>query len=245
MRVGGRHGWLLFLGFFGWSSVAFGLRPFDGSDADVAEPSELHIELGPVQPLKQGSERALIAPQLALSYGFVRNWEMVWEGEILHPRSEEQQKTNLVDHGVFVKHLIREGSLQDRPGPSVATEIGLLLPGVNADRGTGASISGIVSYRWPSVEVHFSLLAAITREHDRALFTDVIIEGPREWRLRPVAELISEHEIDVSHARSVLIGAIWRSSDVLHFDAGVRESKTEDQRARELRAGVTYSWLAR
>lgn len=246
MRVVGHYfRFLLLLSVFGASSPAFGLRPFDGTDAAVAEPAELNMELGPLQSLSQGSEHALISPHLALSYGFARNWEMVWEGELVHPRSEEERKTSLVEHGVFFKHVIREGSLQNQPGPSVATEIGLLLPGINADRGTGTSVAGIVSYRWPVVEVHFNLLAAITREHDRALFADLILEGPREWRLRPAAEVISANEIHVSRTRSVLVGAIWRASDVLEFDAGVREARMEDQRVRELRAGVTYSWLAR
>jgi hypothetical protein len=35
-------------------------RPFDGTDAAVAETGEMEIELGPVESLRQGAERALL-----------------------------------------------------------------------------------------------------------------------------------------------------------------------------------------
>jgi hypothetical protein len=37
-------------------------RPFDGTDAAVAETGEFEIELGPVEYLRDGAERALLAP---------------------------------------------------------------------------------------------------------------------------------------------------------------------------------------
>jgi len=37
-------------------------RPFDGTDATVADNGQLEIELGPPQYLREGSARSLIAP---------------------------------------------------------------------------------------------------------------------------------------------------------------------------------------
>ena len=39
------------------------------------------------------------------------------------------------------------GSLQDKPGPSVATEFGILFPDTIGNSGFGASLAGIVSQR--------------------------------------------------------------------------------------------------
>ena len=36
----------------------------------------------------------------------------------------------MTDNGVFLKNVLRPGSLQDKSGPSIATEFGLLLPDV-------------------------------------------------------------------------------------------------------------------
>jgi hypothetical protein len=54
-----------------WCGAAQAYRPFDGTDAAVAAPGEVEIELGPVEYLREGSERALSAPNVRLNYGFV------------------------------------------------------------------------------------------------------------------------------------------------------------------------------
>ena len=244
----GARGWktrfLLALVSAGWCSIAFGYRPFEGTDAAVAEAGELELELGPLQSLREGSERTLIAPQAVINYGLAKNWEAVWESEIAHDRSESR-RTRLIGNGAFLKGVLRDGGLQDRPGPSVATEFGLLLPGVNDDHGTGASVAGIVSYRWPLATVHLNAVGSVTREHNRDVFIGTIVEGPQEWRVRPVAEVFHEYETDTAHTTSVLVGAIWRARDRLAVDFGLREANTTDHRVRELRAGLTYSWPER
>ena len=44
-----------------WHGNALAYRPFDGTDAAVAEPGQVEIELGPAQYLQIGSERTLVA----------------------------------------------------------------------------------------------------------------------------------------------------------------------------------------
>jgi hypothetical protein len=55
-----------------WSGEAEAYRPFDGTDAAVAETGEMEIELGPVESLREGAVRTLLAPsqdQLRLHSG--------------------------------------------------------------------------------------------------------------------------------------------------------------------------------
>jgi hypothetical protein len=58
-----------------WRGEVEAYRPFDGTDAAVAETGEVEIELGPVESLRQGAERALLAPDVRINYGFTPGWE--------------------------------------------------------------------------------------------------------------------------------------------------------------------------
>jgi hypothetical protein len=46
---------------FCWCGAAQAYRPFDGTDAAVAETGEVEIELGPVEYLRDEADRALLA----------------------------------------------------------------------------------------------------------------------------------------------------------------------------------------
>jgi hypothetical protein len=58
-----------------WSGAARAYRPFDGTDAAVAETGEMEIELGPVEYLREGAERTLFAPDIRANYGFAADWK--------------------------------------------------------------------------------------------------------------------------------------------------------------------------
>lgn len=77
----------------------------------------------------------------------MKNWELVLEGRSEHPLSGDGA-TRLVDDGLFVKTVLREGALQDKAGLSIATEFGVLLPEINGVARAGASWAAIVSQRW-------------------------------------------------------------------------------------------------
>jgi hypothetical protein len=64
----------------------------------------------------------------------------------------------------LLKYVLREGALQNKSGPSIATEFGLLLPGINAEPGVGASWAAIVSQRWDWGTTHFNVATSITRD---------------------------------------------------------------------------------
>ena len=225
-----------------WYRAAEAYRPFDGTDAAVAETGEIEIELGALEYLREDAERVLFAPNLRLNYGFTPGWEAVLEGELAHGLTAGIPRTSLAGNGVFLKGVLREGSLQEKPGPSIATEFGALLPGVHDERGTGISLAGIVSQRWDWGTMHFNAAAALTREQHADYFLDTIIEGPRDWPVRPVSEFFYERNVGQFQTRSALIGAIWQVQDNIAVDFAVRGARASDHTAGEIRAGVTFAF---
>ena len=138
---------LVFIGVAAASGPAFAYRPFDGTDAAVAEPGELEVELQPAGVQHEQGTNTLIAPWTVLNFGLSEEWEAVFEGRGETPLSPSGS-TELMMGGAFLKHVVVPGSLQDKSGPSVATEFGVLLPDSTGDSGVGASWAGIVSQRW-------------------------------------------------------------------------------------------------
>src|ERR671935_164288 len=109
--------WLMIC-FVIWPEDSFAYRPFDSTDAAVADAGQLEIEFGPAGFRRSDAERTVIAPAYVFNYGF-----------------------------------------------------------------------------------------ALTREHHPDLFVGTIIEGPYDWTIRPVAEVVYEREFNVKERFSVLGGA--------------------------------------
>lgn len=230
--------------------TAFAYRPFDGTDAAVAEPGLVEIELGPAQYVEQGSDRSLVAPTVIFNYGIAERWEVVLQSELIHSLMEDSRRTSLRGSGLFLKGVLREGSLQGKSGPSIATEFGFLLPSINDDpangtAGTGGSLAGIVSQQWPWMTVHLNVAASITRQQTADAFVGMILEGPRDWPLRPVAEVFYERDFVGVTTTSALVGAIWQVRDNIAFDVGLRAAQVNDQPLREVRFGVTFGFPVR
>jgi len=226
------------------AGVAFAYRPFDSTDADVAKAGELEIELGPVQWLRENGKRFLQAPAVIANFGLERDRELVIESrhEVALDAGPDEHRSALVDNGIFIKQVLRRGVLQDEPGPSVATEYGVLLPDVHGEHGTGASVAGIVSQRGDAGTVHLNGVLSWTREHEPGLFLGAILEGPYSWRVRPVAEVFSDQARGSARVNSGLVGAIWRARDGLSFDVGLRYAKAGDDQIHELRLGLTWAF---
>jgi hypothetical protein len=160
-----------------WSGPASAYRPFDGTDAAVAAPGEVEIELQPAGRLRENGSTALIAPATVINYGLSEGWEAVFEGQGQTPLSPSGP-TSLTAAGAFLKHVLQPGSLQDKAGPSIATEFGVLLPDSTGSSGVGASLAGIVSQRWDWGTIHLNAKTALTREHHADVFVGGIVEGP-------------------------------------------------------------------
>jgi hypothetical protein len=216
-------------------------RPFDGTDAAVAAPGEVEIELQPAGRLRDATGTSLIAPATVFNYGLSEGWEAVLEGQGQAPLSSSGP-TSLMAAGAFLKHVLQPGSLQERSGPSVATEFGVLLPDSTGNSGVGASLAGIVSQRWDWGTIHLNAETALTRDHHGDVFIGSIIEGPSTWTVRPVAEFFYENEFGKSETISGLIGLIWRVRDDLSFDVGLRHALTNGHSVNEVRAGMTFAF---
>jgi hypothetical protein len=216
-------------------------RPFDGTDAAVAEKGKMEIEMQPAGIFKDVSGTTLIAPAARFNYGLTETWEAVLEGQIEHPLSPSGP-FSVTAAGAFLKGVLREGSLQEKSGVSVATEFGFLLPDSRGDSRLGASLAGIVSQRWDWGSIHLNGSAALSREHHADLFIGTIIEGPSKWTVRPVVEVFYEKEFGKSETVSGLVGLIWQVREDLSFDVGVRHAVTNGHPLNEVRAGVSFAF---
>jgi hypothetical protein len=221
---------------------ALAYRPFDSTDAAVAELADLEFELGPLGYRKSQEDRTLVAPSLVVNYGFAKDWEAVLEGSWRTSAGSDRRCPQ--QNAFSLKQILREGVLQDTSGPSVATEFGVLLPGLRDEQGYGASWVGIVSDRFDRGTTHFNFGAELTRDHNPNFVTGWIVEGPHEWTIRPVAEARFEHQIGAIKMDTVsaLIGAIWKVRDDLSVDFAVRHGWVNGIPETEVRAGLTFAF---
>jgi hypothetical protein len=234
-------GTLAALGLFACCSPAFAYRPFDSTDAAVAAKGEVEIELQPAGGLRDESGTSLIAPATVINYGFAEDWEAVLQGLGQTPLSPSGP-TSLRAVGAFLKGVLIPGSLQDKTGPSVATEFGVLLPDSTGNSGVGASVAGLVSQRWDWGSVSLNAEADLTREHHGDIFLGAILEGPFKWTVRPVVEVFYLDEFGRERTVSGLVGLIWQVRDNLSFDVAVRHAVTNGHPVDEIRAGVTFGF---
>jgi hypothetical protein len=219
-------------------------RPFNGTDAAVSDKGEVEIELAPLGFVKEGPERFVVAPGAVVNWGFADGWEAVLEGRHFIQLGDQitTPRFRVDDIALSAKHVLREGSLQERSGISVATEIGALLPTVNGDSGVGVEGAVIASQRWQAIAIHLNLAVALTRTHVLGVFGSAIFEGPGSWPVRPVAEVFAEDERDLPTALSGLVGAIWRIDEAISLDSGLRLARAGGINTIELRAGLTWTF---
>jgi hypothetical protein len=223
---------------------AHAYRPFDGTDAAVAPRGEFELELGPVGYLRDKNARYFSAPAAILNFGLVDRMELVLEGRelIALTTPTEGPRGQFTDTAASLKFVLRRGTLQGASGPSVATEIGALLPTINGEDGLGFTAALIGSQQWELTTLHLNLAARLTREGEPELFGGVIWEGPDKWRARPVLELFYEHEFGGGGDTvwSALDGVIIPLHEDFTLDAGLRLARVETTNVFELRAGFTW-----
>jgi hypothetical protein len=229
----------LLAGLFCSSALAY--RPFDGTDAAVADFGEFEVEAQPLGYERDGNSKFLIAPAYVLNYGFEKNWELVIQGEA-HTPLDSYTPEMFSANQVFLKHVVREGVLQDKTGPSIATEFGVLLPGLNTEPGTGAHWAWIVSDRFEWGTIHLNGQAELSRDQKADLFASAIIEGPSTWTVRPVSEFYVEDVVGKEKTISALLGLIYQASKDVAYDFAVREALTDGRPVTEIRAGITFAF---
>ena len=220
------------------ASPASAYRPFDGTDAAVADLGEVEIEFQPIGAIRAGPTKPV--SDAIFNFGFADRWELVLQGTA-QPLPEGVGPIS-VSNAAFLKYVVQPGVLQDKSGPSIATEFGPLLPAAGGGSGVGFGLTGIVSQRWDWGTVHLNAASNLTPDQHSELFFDVIIEGPSKWKVRPVFEIYSDSVVTQSQTFSGLVGAIWQVNDKLSFDAAVRYASVDGRPVSELRVGMTFGF---
>jgi len=227
-------------GVLGVSTSAHAYRPFDGTDADVAETGKIELEIAPFGYLRAQHDSALVFANGVFNFGFLPRWELVVQGAGVYGL-DQAPPPRFQDGGVFLKHVLREGTLQGERGISLALECGVLFPTTDEpfiDAGLHASL--IASYAWPRVVLHVNGWIERSSDGHPDVFLGTIIEG-RTPRIRPVAELFVDRHGDIVEP-SVLVGTIFTVNEHLTFDAGTRLAWASGAPLYELRAGLTWSF---
>lgn len=221
---------------------AHALRPYEGTDAAVAPPSEFELEFGYLSYLREGSQRSLVAPAAVLNFGLANGTELVIEGRLRNRINPEpdMHRHSLEGAAVSIKQVHRDGVLQDAAGPSLASECGVLLPSL-AGESVGAACAGIASIRWNELTAHLNAAVARNRDRHGEYFAGAIIEGPMLGRVRPVFETYMVRESTGEHVESALAGLLWPMRDNLSFDIAVRKARDQGVGVTELRAGFTWT----
>jgi hypothetical protein len=234
-----------------WPSEARAYRPFDGTDADVAELYELELEIGPVGYYARAGAHSFVSGGV-LNFGFAHRFELVLQGFDFAPLDPGVPSAinKFTDTGVFVKTVLRQGCLQEKNGPSVATEVGPLLPTVNDpdSSGVGGYVGGILSTCFgDDLIVHWNVETQLLRQnsfgnHDFDLFVGAILEPkPTRFVVRPVVEVFTERDFGLGvQTYSGLVGAIWSVTPKLALDVALREALIGTDAVSEVRAG--FSW---
>ena len=221
-------------------------RPFDGTDAHVAEPHLFELEMSPVSYARMGSERTVIAPQVTLNYGTGSGFEFVLDGQsvmLMHP-DLEATSPRLAETGFSLKKVLRAGVLQEKKGPSIAMEGSVLLPSQGQSHaGLGANLILSQPLSATRTMLHFNAELARTQEQQTERFVSVILEGPEAWPVRPIGEISWERVSDETGVDGFLAGLIWQTRQGLTLDAAVKTLHGGGEHGRELRTGFTWHML--
>lgn len=222
--------------------VAFAYRPFDSTDAAVADPGEIEIELGPVAYSDSRHASITEMPVVTINAGLTDNWEAVIDASRAITRSPHEHDLDTVEAALLLKRVVRDGVLQDQAGWSIATEFGVLLPTVNGDDDYGATWALIGSRAVGRTMIHVNAALAHNRDGNTELFSGLILEDVASAPVRPVAEVTFEYERGTD-TRSVgaLLGAIWQRKENLSFDIAVRAVAEDEAWSYEGRIGLTWA----
>ena len=223
------------------ASYARAYRPFESTNAAVEEPNELEVQLGYFALKRIEGKTIPFIPQVELDYGILGRFELEGEFEV---EESPEEGIQLDDPEIEFKGLLREGVLQKKNGPSIALEMGMLLPSTEEEeRDLGFKGFGILSERFSFFTCHVNLGGGLNRE-DRNPFAlwGVIGEVAVNPTFRLVGEFNGEHPEGESYDNSGLLGFIWYSKELnSYFDVGVRKGISGEEADWELTTGVTFS----
>jgi hypothetical protein len=224
------------------SSAAWAYRPFISTDAAVADPREVEIELGYFDLKRTRRENTFIIPKLVLNYGLLRDVEIVGEFRV---ERDPTAHWNVVDPGLSIKAVLREGILQEKEGISFAVEAGPLLPStVQGERKFGFEGIGILSGQLAMLTYHINFGGGVARSNSNPFVVwGTIFELPVVPKFRLVSEINGESVQSERANNSALLGFIWQpTSSNLFVDAGVRRSIGRGAPDWQFTTGLTFGF---
>lgn len=179
---------------------AFAYRPFVSTDAAVAAPGEVEVELGYAGFRQDGSRTAIVAPTVVGNFGVARNLELVAEFKFVGDLSQSQvnSETGLEDNALSLKWVAQDGVLQeDGHRPSLALEMSLLLPTTHGQHGAGGEVAAIESDRIRGWTYHLNAGALVDPgEAGPGAIWGVILEHPLTDSLRAVGGITFSFPMD-------------------------------------------------
>src|SRR5215831_7560684 len=214
---------LLLVGLIAPTS-SWAYRPFIATDAAVADPKEVEIELGYFTLERENGEAvAEFAVERTSNAGL-----------------------NLIDPALSLKWVLKEGVLQEKEGVSLAIEAGLLLPSTEpGQRHFGFEGVGIASAKLGPTTFHVNGGLGIQRSAgDVVGIWGVIGELPIASGLRLVGEVDGDKAQRQELGESGLLGLIWQpwSSQNVAFDAGIRRRFAGGGPDWQFTVGVTFGF---
>src|SRR5215470_4726525 len=225
------------------ASRIWAYRPFIATDAAVADPKEIEIELGYFVLERDRGKNTFITPRTVLNYGLIQNLELVGEFGVEKP---PHGSVRLTDAALSLKAILKEGVLQEKPGVSFAVEAGPLLPSTGGEKEkVGFEGVGIISGDLSPVMLHLNLGGGIDRmENNPFVIWGVIAELPIVPKFRIVGEIDGENTKGKSTDASALLGFIWNPPvSNLSIDAGIRRGITRAAPAWMFTTGLTFGFL--
>ena len=223
-------------------NLSWAYRPFIATDAAVADPKEVEIELGYFTLDRENGQNSFVIPRVVFNYGLFQNWEAVAEFAVLRASNTD---LNLIDPALSLKAVLKEGVLQEKEGVSVAVEVGLLLPSTVQRDHVGFEGDGIASGRLGPFTFHLNGGLGIQRSNGNVYgIWGLIGECPIAGGFRLVGELDGDKVQRQEVGGSGLLGFIWQpwSSQSVAFDAGVRRRFSGAGPTWEFTFGVTFAF---
>lgn len=215
---------------FGWTmawtgaGLSFAYRPFESTDAAVADAGAWEIEIGAVNlEHDSGGDRVLV-PGVRCNYGFAPRWEAVAEGSLqVLDDSPGGQDVLLTDPRVNLKGILVDGPLQEGSAPvSLGVELGALLPEPHGESGAGFEGALLVSWRLGDFAFHVNAGGGLRRGSLEPLAVwGMIVERPVASGSRVAVEVNGKAAHGESADTSTLLGVIWERGGIA-YDAGVR-----------------------
>lgn len=234
-----RHLWLCLWLLSPLAALAF--RPFESTDAAVADKGVSEIELGLVDFANHRGQNTIAVPDLKYNFGFATNWEVVAEGALQVFDSASSRDFELLNPQLNLKGVLINGPLQDGPWPiSLAVETGVLFPETTPDSGFGFQSILVASFRTGKFTWHVNGGGGLQRESaDGFALWGVIVERPVTQSLRLAVEVNGQAGRGATADNSALAGVLWDYGKIT-FDAGVRFGLSKAAPDVAVTSGLTF-----